>query len=71
MKTTKVNTIIEDFNALPAEDKEFALDIIKRIYVEERREAIYKKSRRAIGSVKKGRVKQGTLKDLYKDLEND
>ena len=46
-------------------------DIIKRIYIEARREVIRKKAQRALENLKKRKVKRGTQKDLFKDLEND
>ena len=71
MKSTNINTVIENFNSLLFEEKEFAVDIIKKVYAEEARKAIAARARKAADNVKKGKVKKGTFSDLFKDLEND
>jgi hypothetical protein len=71
MKTTNINRMIEDFNALVLEEKEFTLEIITKILIEAHRESISKRARAAMANYKKKKIKQGTLKDLYNDLEND
>ena len=35
-----------------------------------KREAIARRAKKAMADVRKGRVRKGTLKDLYKDLES-
>ncbi len=70
MKTASVNTVIEKFNALLLEEKEFAVEIINKVYAEAAREALLKKSQKASDNYKKGKVKKGKLSDLYNDLEN-
>ena len=71
MHTANLNTLIDKFNVLLWEEKEFAMEIIKKAYAEARREEILKSSRKALSNMNKGKVKQGKLKDLYNDLEND
>ena len=39
--------------------------------VEAERSAIFKSAKTAVENYKKRKVKKGTAKDLYKDLEND
>lgn len=58
-------------NSLHLEEKEFAMEIIRRAYAEAAREGILANARMATKNLKKGNVKRGSLKDLYKDLEND
>lgn len=70
MRTITINTLIDDFNALLLEEKEFALELIKKAFAEAEREAIYKTAKKATENYKKGKVKQGSVQDLYKDLEN-
>lgn len=69
MKTADINKLIEDFNSLHLEEKEFAVEIIRRAYAEAAREGILANARRATKNLKKGNVKRGNLKDLYNDLE--
>ncbi len=71
MRNPTINTLIDDFNSLELNDKEFALGIIRKMLVEAKRDAIARKTKSAIANLKKGKVKRGTYKDLYKDLEND
>ncbi|MEP7171129.1 MAG: hypothetical protein ABI855_17305 [Bacteroidota bacterium] len=71
MKTTSINTVIEKFNSLLFEEKEFAVEIIKKAYAEAAREAILKRAAKATQNFKKGKGKKGGVKDLYKDLEDD
>ena len=71
MSTTALNKLIEDFSELPMDDKEYAVDVIKRQLIEARRNAIAKRAKEAMANVKKGAVRKGTVHDLYKDLEID
>ena len=71
MKTTSINRVIDDFNSLVLEEKEFALDLIRKILIESKRESLFSRGRKADSNFRKGKVKKGTVKDLYKDLEND
>jgi len=71
MGTTTINKLIEDFSLLPLDDKEYAAELIKRQLIEAKREAIVKRTKEAMAKLKKGRIKRGTVKELYKDLESD
>jgi len=71
MSTTALNKLIEDFSELPMDDKEYAVDVIKRQLTEARRDAIAKRAKEAMANVKKGAIRKGTVQDLYKDLEID
>ena len=71
MGTNTLNKLIEDFSQLPLEDKEYAIDVIKKQLIEAKRDAIAKRAKEAMTNLKKGLVKKGTVKDLYKDLEGD
>jgi hypothetical protein len=71
MPNASVSKVISDFSVLPLDEKEYALDIVKKQLVEAKREAIARRAKKAMANVRKGRIKKGTLKDLYKDLESD
>lgn len=71
MNTTSLNEILDTFNRLPLEDKEYAADVINKQLVEAKRDALARRVKHAEGSLKKGAVKKGALKELYEDLEND
>ena len=66
-----LNKLIEDFESLPLDDKEYALDIIKKQVIEAKRDTIARRAKMAVTNYKKDFVKKGTIKDLYKDLEGD
>ena len=69
MGNTTINKLIEDFEGLSVDEKEYALDLVKKPLIEVERNALAKRAREAAAQVKKGRVKRGTVKDLYKDLD--
>jgi ribosomal protein S1 len=71
MSTPALNKLIEDFSQLPVDDKEYAVDVIKKQLTEAKRDAIAKRAKEATANLKKGATKKGTVKDLYKDLEID
>ncbi|PKM92066.1 MAG: hypothetical protein CVU81_02490 [Euryarchaeota archaeon HGW-Euryarchaeota-1] len=62
---------MEDFSILEFNDKEYAVEVIKKQLIEAKREAIAKRAKEAIANLKKGLVKRGTVKELHKDLESD
>jgi len=70
MSSTTLDKLIDDFKQLPLDDKEYAVDIIKRQLIEAKREAIAKRAKEAAANLKKGKVKRGTVRELYKDLES-
>ncbi len=71
MNSTTIDRVIDDFKGLPLDDKEYAIEIIKKQLIEARREAIAKRAKEAMANLKKGMIKKGTVKELYKDLESD
>jgi len=70
MRDSPLSKLIDDFNGLSFEDREYALELIRKQFVEAKREAILKRAKEAEGNLKKGRVKRGSLQDLMKDLES-
>lgn len=71
MNSATLNKLIEDFNYLTLEDKEYALEIIKKQLIEAKRNAIAKRVKEAMSNFKKNQIKAGTVRELYKDLESD
>jgi len=69
MKTTNINRVIEDFNSLVLGEKEYALDIIRKMTIEAKREALAKRAHKAVQNLQKGKVKKGSAKNLHTDLE--
>jgi hypothetical protein len=71
MNVATLNKIIEEFNHLPLDDKEYAVEVIEKQLIEAKRAAIAKRAKEAIVNFKKGNSKIGNIKELYKDLESD
>ncbi len=71
MKNTSLNRLVEDFNELPFEDKEYAVELIRKQLIEARRGEIATRARDAMSNLKKGKVNKGSVGDLLRDLEND
>jgi hypothetical protein len=71
MIKTTINKLIDEFNELTLDDKEYMLDIIKKQLIEAKRNALAGRAKKAMSNFKKGFVKEGSVKDLYKDLEGD
>jgi hypothetical protein len=69
--TTTLNRLIEDFNELPFEDREYAVELIRKQLIEAKRERIAGRAKEAMSNLKKGKVKRGSVEDFLKDLEND
>ena len=70
MSNTTLNKLIDDFSQLDLEDKEYAVDVIKKQLIEAKREAIAKRAKEAMTNLKKGIIKRGTGEKLYRDLES-
>jgi hypothetical protein len=71
MSSATITKLIEEFNLLPLDDKEFAAEIIRKQLIEAKRNAITKRVKEVKSHLTKGMVKRGTVKELYKDLESD
>ena len=71
MKVATINKIIEDFNHLPLDDKEYAVEVIGKQLIEAKRMAIAKRAKEAMVNMKKGNSRIGDVKELYKDLESN
>jgi hypothetical protein len=71
MSDATITKLIDEFNLLPLDDKEFAAEIIRKQLIEAKRSAIAKRVKEVQANLKKGMVKRGTVKELYKDLESD
>jgi hypothetical protein len=71
MGNVNVNKVIEEFDQLPLEDKEYVAEVIRKQVIESRREKIAERAQEARSNFEEGRVKTGTLKELMEDLDSD
>jgi hypothetical protein len=68
MGGTTLNRFIADFEGFSVEEKEYAFDLVRKQLIEAKRESLAKRAREASANLRRGRVKRGTVRDLYKDL---
>lgn len=71
MPATEINRVIEEFNLLSLDEKEYVAEMIHKQLIEYRREQIFHQAKDARKDFTQGNVKSGSLQDLYKDLEDD
>ncbi|MDX2189887.1 MAG: hypothetical protein SFY32_08490 [Bacteroidota bacterium] len=72
MKTSAINTIIEDFYSIKTiEDKEYAVEILRKSLVEAKRDLILVNSNKSNLEYNKGVTKSGNLQALKKDLDDN
>ncbi len=71
MKTTEMDKLMDKFDHLTLDDQEYMLDVLKKQVIEAKRDTIAKKAKKAISNYRKGITKNGSFKDLCKDLESD
>jgi hypothetical protein len=66
-----VNKLIEDFGDLPLEDKEYVAELIRKQLIEAKRDQLSRRAKQTSQNLSKGKVKQGSVEELLKDLESD
>lgn len=71
MSAPSINTLLAEFNALSAADRELAAEIINKAQAEQRRAEIHTASKRAVQNLKAGKVNRGSAKNLLDALDND
>lgn len=69
MSAKTINTFIDDFNSLGKDEKEVALEIIRKAVAEERQGSIAKNALKAEKNLSTDNVKRGTANDLFSDLD--
>jgi hypothetical protein len=69
MRSPDINTVIEEFDALPWAEKEVAAEIIRKAYAEAAREVLAARAKKAVRNMQAGKVKKGGPADLRKDLD--
>lgn len=68
MRVKDINAVIEQFEALPLEEKEYTAGLIRKAYAEAARHALTQRVKQATQNVKAGKARKGSLADLRKDL---
>lgn len=63
-----INQVLQEFDQLSLEDKEYVKETVDKILIEEKREELFRRSEEAMENYKSGNSKVGTASDLMKDL---
>ena len=71
MDTSTLNKLIEEFQDLSLEDKEYINKIFEKQIIESKRNLLEKRVKEAMSNFESGNIKSGNIQDLYKDLEID
>lgn len=71
MQTGQIGFVVNTFKELPFAEKEFALEILEKQMIEERRKLLANRVKEARANYRSRKVKEGTLKELLKDLNSD
>ena len=71
MNVKALNNIVENFQSLNSEDKEYTLELLQKQVNEEFRSKLLKTAKRAEKNYASGKSKSGSAQDLLSDLEND
>jgi hypothetical protein len=69
MRIKDINSVIEQFDALPLEEKAYAAEVIRKAYAEAARNALAERVKAVVRKQKAGKLKKGGVPDLLKDLE--
>ena len=71
MATREINNVIEGFDQLDGNDKEFVAEIINKLFSEHRREQIFQRAEEAEKNFNAGKIKSGGIREMMGDLEDD
>ena len=62
--SVKFADIVDKIKTLDIESKEYLMDLLKKLLIEERRKEIKKHAEESLKEYKEGRIKSGSLKDI-------
>jgi len=65
-----VDKVLQTIEKMSLEDQQYISEILSRRLIERRREEIAKRAREAMQAYREGRVKRGTVQDLWEDLND-
>jgi len=67
---TSIEEVLESIENLAIDDQAYVLEVLSRRLIDRRRQAIAKRAEEAEQAYKRGKVKFGTFRDLWKDLND-
>ena len=62
--SVKFADIVDKIKALDIESKEYLMDLIKKLLIEERRKEIKRHAEESLKEYKEGKIKFGSVKDI-------
>lgn len=68
---TDMDQLLDEFQKLPLEDKEYLTEIIQKRLIESRRDYLAARISEARENYSRGETKSGSIKELLEDLDND
>lgn len=69
MRVKDINAVIEQFEALPLEEKVYTAGLIRKAYAEAARHALAQHVKQAARNLKAGKTRKGGVTELLKELE--
>lgn len=69
MRIKDINAVMERFEALPLDEKEYTAELIRKAYAEAARNALAKRVKASMSNHVSGKVRTGGVAELRKDLE--
>ncbi len=67
----KFADIVDEIKGLDIESKEYLMDLIKKLLIEERREEIKRNAEESLKEYEEGKIEFGTLQDIRAALHED
>ena len=64
-----IDNILEEVSKYPLYDKEMLVEILHKRLIDEKRDLIYKESKKAMKDYRSGKVKTGNVDDLFNSLK--
>lgn len=71
MADVTINDVLNDFDKLDSNEKEYFLEVARKQLIEQRRNKISDRVKEAEQNYNNGNSKSGRVDDLLKDLQND
>jgi hypothetical protein len=69
-KLVSVNDVLETIESLDIDKQAYISEVLSRRLIESRRVEIAKRAQEADRAYRKGKVKRGNIRDLWKDLND-
>jgi hypothetical protein len=69
--SVKFAHIVDEIKVLDIESKEYLVELLKKLLIEERRKEIKKHSEESLREYKEGKIKCGSMKDIKASLHEN